>query len=1067
MKEKLLVYLFLLYAVCVNAQNATYTVTGTITDAKTGVSLPGVSVVLKGTRIGVDSDFDGKFSIQVKDQNSVLVVSLLGFETKSVPVGQNKTLDIGLVEDVTMLDDVVLIGYEKVHKRDVTSSISSINSEAIESIPVLNVSGLIATQASGIQNVNLSGAPGGRGALVIRGNTSVGSDIDADLAFSTPLYVIDGVQTSLDDLAGYGVSNIDFLASLNPDDIKSIDILKDASAAAIYGSRGANGVIIIETKSGGNLAKPEFSFSTSLGLQPKPDLVGMYVGASERREKIDLVERWWQPNELQSDRLPIMLTDSINPSFNNNVNYQDLFYKTGVAQKYNFSVRGGNKEMNYRVSLGYDNREGVVAGTGLDRVTVSTNLSLGTGKRFSDRIITRLTYTDQQTGQGNPSHGRFNLNSTLPTSPANLQSSLFTLTEDRIQSLRGELDDKLNTDETILASISNFAEFELIKGLKLNSQLSFVYDSNKKNFYEPSTIRQDGDGFASAADYTRKNVTAETYLSLFKDINDNHVITGVLGNRVDYNKYESMRLSAVGFGSDAVQVINNRYTQDQVAGATDLSENSLVSFFGRMSYKFKDRYMLAANYSIDGSSRFGEDVRWAKFPSLSVGWIMSDEPFFKPIKEVVDYLKFKASWGVNGKQFRENYLRYGAYNLGYGGVANHNTSLMDVSSYGGVTGVIPNYNSIANDALSWEETKQWDLGFELEMFNRRLSWTFDAYHKNTEKLFFNVDFPAYSGYNSAATNIAGVINYGWESMVRYHVFPRNNDLKLELMLGFSKNENYVSKLPNGNRDFIGGTSSNNRYGYVIGQPLNLYFMFNNEYILDDISDLPVNPYTGDPLSGKGAWADFRPGIPIWKDYNGDYFLDDQNDQQLIRDISPIPDVQGSFNINMQYKKWYFQAYSQFSFGSEIYNSVLQSYMDAYDRGGDRWAIRGLADLNDLSFWQQPGDGAAGARFPAFYPSTNSIRPFYSFKPRQTLWIEDGDYWKITNASVGYTFDGKESFMKKIGLSRLRFFVNVLNPWQWQKSKTVVDASMVNAKGYTYGNGYPAAKTISLGIDTKF
>src|SRR5690606_13439232 len=196
------------------------------------------------------------------------------------------------------------------------------------------------TQATGIQSVNMTGAPAGRGALIIRGNTSMGGNIDADLAYSSPLYVIDGVQTSLEDLAGYGVSNIDFLASLNPNDIASIDVLKDASAAAIYGSRGANGVIIIETKKGAALDKPEFSFSTSLGMQPKPNLVPMLVGAAERRAKMDMLKKWWQPNELQSGETPIMLTDSLNPAFNNNVDYQGLFYKTGIAQQYDFSVRG-------------------------------------------------------------------------------------------------------------------------------------------------------------------------------------------------------------------------------------------------------------------------------------------------------------------------------------------------------------------------------------------------------------------------------------------------------------------------------------------------------------------------------------------------------------------------------------------------------------------------------------------------------------------------------------------------------------------------------------------------------
>ncbi|WP_082436130.1 SusC/RagA family TonB-linked outer membrane protein [Zhouia amylolytica] len=1038
-------------------------ISGSVVDGATGTPLPGVNVLVKGTRIGVAADFDGNFKLKVPNDQVTLVFTLIGYKKQEVKLEGRSSISVSMAEDLTELDDVVLIGYQKVHKREVSGAVSSVRSDAIEDIPVLNVSGLIATQVTGMQNVTMTGAPAGRGSLVIRGNTSVGANIDPDLAYSNPLYVVDGVQTSLQDLAGYGVSNTDFLASLNPNDIESIDVLKDASAAAIYGSRGANGVIIIETKRGAALDKPEFSFSTSMGIQPEPELVPILVGSAERQAKMDMIQKWWTTNELQGGQTPLMLTDSLNPAFNNNIDYQGLFYKTGLAQKYNFSVRGGSQETNYRISMGYDNIEGVVQATGVDRITFNSNVNFKAGSKFNNQLITRFTYTDQQTGQGNPYQGSFNLNNSLPVNPAQLQSSLFYVSDDRIKSLSGELNEKMNQDRTVNFTISNFATLDLLDQLSINSQISFVYDSNKKNFYEPSIVRNEGDGFASYALYTRKGVTGETYLTYMDDFGGgDHEVTAIVGNRLDYNQYENMLMSAFGFGSDAIKVINGRYTQDQISGSTDISANSLVSFFGRGTYRFKNRYQVDFNYSLDGSSKFGEDNRWGKFYSATGSWIISDEPFMESLtSDFLDYLKFRASWGVNGTQNVGNYARFGAYNLGYGGNA-YWSNQMNVSSYGGVTGVIPNFNRIGNSLLGWEETEQWNIGFDLDMFNRRVSLTFDAYHKDTDQLFFDVNFPAYSGYNAALTNIMGVINYGWEAMLRYHVFPRNNDLRLELMAGFSQNKNYVSKLPNGNRDYIGGD-----YGYVVGRPLNLYKMFINDYIIDDLSQLPVNPFTGEPLTGKSAWAPIRPGFPIWQDLNGDYLLNEQHDLKLTTDFSPIPDIQGSFNINMQYKKFYFQMYSQFSFGADIKNTVLNSYMDAYDRGGINWAVRGLADLSEHTFWEQPGDGAAGVDFPALYPASPSLGPFYGFRGNQTLWIDSGDYWKVTNASIGYTFDQKDKFMRDIGLSRLRLFTSVLNPYQWQKSKKVVDASMVDAKGNTYGNGYPQARTISIGIDTRF
>ncbi len=1036
----------------------TKTITGVVKDAE-GTGLPGANVVQKGTANGTATDINGEFRLSVPS-DATIVVSFLGFETQELSVEGRSVFEIQLKEDAMVLDEFVKIGYQTVHKKDNTAAVSSIRSDALENIPVTSVSQLLSTQSTGVQSIALSGAPGSRGSLIVRGNTSISGQLDANTAFSNPLYVVDGVQTSLEDLAGYNVSNVDFLASLNPTDIESVDILKDASAAAIYGSRGANGVIIITTKKGMALDKPEFTFTANYGVQPKPELVPMLVGAAERRAKMEMLEKWWLRDELFSSNVPSMLSDSINPAFNNNVDYQGMFYQTGITQQYSLSMRGGSDATNYRLSLGYNNSKGVVTATGFERYTISGNINSKVGKKFTNQFQTNFVLTDNETGQGNPYQSSFNMNNALPVNPANLQSSLFTITDAKRQELQGQLKEKLNTDRGISTTLSNLARYEFMDGLALSSQLTTVYSTTKKNFYEPSTIRPQGDGFASYSLYTRWNVSTDTYLNYFKSFGD-HEVTAILGTKTDFNQYEEMGLTAVGFGSDAIQTINNRYAKEEINGYTDLSENALLSYFGRFSYKFKEKYILGGTYSIDGSSRFGKDVRWAKFPSVSAAWVLSEESFIKPYtSSFLDLAKVRFSWGINGKQFQQNYLRFGAYNLGYGGNA-YWANQMVVSSYAGTTGVVPNYNSIGNDKLSWENSTQWNIGFDLAMFDRRFNITFDAYNKETDKLFFDVDFPAYSGYNTAKANVAGILNYGWESMINYHVFPRTNDLRLELTLGLTQNKNYISKLPNGNRDYNGGD-----YGYVVGLPINLYMMFINDYIIDDLDQLPVNPYTGEPLTGKSAWAKIRPGFPIWKDLNGDFLLNEEHDLQLARDYSPVPDFQGSFNINLQYKRWYLQAYSQFSFGADIKNTVLNSYMDSYDRGGTGWATNGLADLSNYTFWEKPGDGAAGVRFPALYPAGPGLGAFYGFRGNQTLWLESGDYWKITNASLGYTFS-KNSIIEKWGLTRLRVYANVLNPWMWQRSDAVVDASMVDAKGHVLGNGYPQAKTFSFGIDVRF
>jgi TonB-linked SusC/RagA family outer membrane protein len=1060
MKKHYFLILMSLFLLPIMVLAQTKTITGVVKD-EDGSTLPGANIIVKGVGTGTISNTKGEFSLKVPE-NATLAVSFIGYDLKEVSVKGKLHIEIIMTPLENVLDEVVSIGYQAVHESDLTASVSSISSKEIENIPVVSVSQLIGSLATGVQAVQQSGLAGARGSIVIRGNTSISGDLDPDMAYSSPLYVIDGVQTSLEDLAGYNVSNIDYLASLNPDDIERIDILKDASAAAIYGSRGANGVIIIETKKGKALSKPEFNVSANFGYQPIPPLVPMYTGTEERRRKMDMIHQWWDLQHQQDGTVPIMLTDSLNPSFNNNVDYQGLFYQVGKKQKVNASMRGGAKASNYRLSIGFDNSEGIVVNTGFKRITLTSSINSSIGKRFENQFLAKLLYTDQATGKGNPWQGRFNLNSTLPVNPSRLPSSLFFVSDEQIQSLKGELEDKMNTDRTIQSVFSDFIRISLFKGMTLNWQGAFTYSSNKKNFYEPSTVRPEGDGFASYALYNRMNPTSDLYLSYINTFNESHNLSAILGTRADYNQYESMYINAIGYGSDAIKVINSRYQKDEIGGSTNITENSLLSFYFRGSYDFRRKYYLSFTYSRDGSSRFGPDVRWANFPSLSTAWVISREPFMQSLtSNFIDFLRVRFSWGINGKQFAENYLRYGAYSLGYGGNP-YWSNQMDVSSYAGTTGVVPNYGAIGNDKLSWENTTQWNIGADLDIFDRRVNITFDAYHKLTDQLLFNVNFPAYSGYNSARANVAGILNYGWEAQVTGRILPPTSPFRVDVTVGVYQNKNYVSQLPNGNRDYI---ASN--YGYVVGRPINLYKMFILDYIIDDLDQLPVNPYTGIPLHGKSAWAAIRPGFPIWKDLNGDYLLNETHDYKLTLDYSPVPDIMGNFNINMMFKGFYLQMYSQFSFGADIKNTIHQSYLDYYDRGGTGWATNGLVDLSDFSFWEKPGDGAAGVRYPAMYPtSAGTGGPWYGFRGNQTLWMESGDYWKISNISMGYTFE-KNSIIKKIGLKRLRLYSSILNPWQWQKSDAVPDASLVNAKGEAYGNGYPIARTVTFGIDVRF
>ena len=411
-------------------QDVTKKVSGEVKDSK-GMTLPGVTVIIKGTTVGVATDINGKYAITLTGiPDPVLIFSSVGMKSKEVKVGTNEVINVVLEEDTQVLEEVVVAGYQTVHKRNVTGSISRVSGETLADIPAASVSEMLSGKVVGLQSLNTGGGPGSKNALVIRGNTVMSGNLGEANEFSDPLYVIDGVPTDLQSLAGYDVTNSDYLASLNPDDIESIDILKDASAAAIYGSRGANGVIIIKTK-GGRPGKLQVTAKATMGVNLRPALKGVMVGSAERNEKLRLINSSWKYTDIQQS-LPMLLTDSLNPAFNNNIDYQGMFYQTGITQDYSVSLDGGTEELSYRLSLGYYNEKGIVKGNGMDRFSLSLNLTQHPFKALRNQTVIRLSYNDRQTGTGD-SDGH----NTFPMDLKDMRSSLFYLSDDQRDYLEG------------------------------------------------------------------------------------------------------------------------------------------------------------------------------------------------------------------------------------------------------------------------------------------------------------------------------------------------------------------------------------------------------------------------------------------------------------------------------------------------------------------------------------------------------------------------------------------------------------------------------------------------------
>jgi TonB-linked SusC/RagA family outer membrane protein len=1034
-------------------------VKGTVKDPK-GESLIGVTVQVKGSNTAVATDIKGNFSLANVPVKASLVFSYIGMESKTVPLNSRTQIDVVLKERATTLDDVVVVGYQEIKRTNTSASIVSVQSKDIENTPAPTFESMLQGRMSGVNIQSLSGEPGVKNVFVIRGNTNISKNIEGELqsggtGFSNPLYVVDGVPTTLEDLAGFDATNTNFLATLNTNDIESIDILKDASAAAIYGSRGANGVVIIKTKKG-RIGEPVFTFNSFAGFSNTPDLVPVEVGVAERRAKYDLINTYWSqyapgnPRTIRND-VPIMLSDSLNPMFNNNVNYQGIFYKPGIIQNYDFGVSGGTETTNYRVNLGYYDEDGIVTNTGFTRYSLSLNLGVKLSDRLENQTILRVGYVDRKTGLGN-ANSRWG---TFPINPLSMNSSLLFLSDQEEQGLLGKYTQLRNKNLNLTTSISNTLRIKLTKGLFLNNTIGISLNSTKKDFFTPSTLNSNGKTYADYTQSGNKNVTLDTYLSYTKEIGEKHAFNALLGNSVNYNQNDVINTGGVGAASDQVRTVTG-VDQTNNWGSSDFSENGMLSYWARLGYRLNERYILDLNFRADASSRFGKNSRWGNFPSISAGWIFSQESFLKEKLSWLDYGKLRGSWGINGSQFSNDYLRFNAYTSGNASYGASGTR--PVTTYNGVTVANPNFSRLANDDLSWEQSEQWSVGMDLEFLGRRIYLTPEIYNRETKNLLFDVDFPIESGYSNSQANIAGVRNYGWELGITGYANKKGKDFQWQIDFNVANNHNQVTRLPNGNRDWKKYTRS-----LTVGLPMNLYYMMQNTgRVFSTIDDIPVNPYTGGLLNIVNNGAT-RVGTYEWVDVNGDHSIVmnvdlPATDARITPNKDPNPKFTGGIMNTITYKKWSLRIQSSYVLGRTIMNSTMITSLSSLTSNSFGWATKSMKVLSGMNYWRKPGDVADYA---TMYPAGNYVM---YYRPIQSRWLEDGSYFKINNVTLSYSFD--PIVLKKISLKYLRVYVMLDNVAMFQKF-TGPDAERVDVTGADLGSGYALPSKATFGVNVRF
>lgn len=1027
----------------------TIKVSGIVVDKKTGEPLPSVAILLKGTGKGSVTDMDGKFEIDVPSRKSILEFSFLSYASKEIQIGNRSFLKVELEEEMNLLDEAVVIGYQSVAKKKLHGAVTSVKSEDLQRITSPSIDVMLQGAIPGVNIQTFSGEPGGRNTFTIRGNTEISN---SELT-STPLIVLDGVPVD-PSVVGYSSTNANFLSNINPNDILSLDFLKDAAAAAIYGSKAANGVLIITTKKGQE-GKPRVSFNGRFGVVTKPVTPDIYMGAAERHAKLEQMKIYGSEANLEAT--PQILTDSINPMFNNSTNWFDLFYKNGFVHDYNLTISGGDENANYRIGGGYYKEDGTIIGTGFDRFSLTGNFTNKVGSRFQfDTSISYNINKREPVPTGNSSTNAIGMDI------SNMPSTLLMLTEEDKANMVGAYTQAIYDNNDDMFRFSEQMSFDIIKGkvLSFNTLFSYVKSSSRidKSVPASSNLENMSSAYTESRMMTTWNI--ENYLTLNK-IKNNHQIMALLGQSAEGIKSKYSSINGNYLSSDYIHVING-ISKDNLTAGSSIEEANMASFFARASYIFKDRYSISSSIRTDGSSRFGPDKRWGIFPTASAYWIISEENFMKRLKPVISLLKLRASWGKSGSLPSGFYGHYNRYQAAG-------------TTYDGNGAIIPNfYDGIAQKDLTWEETHEWDFGLDVELLDGRFTLITDVYNKEKTGIFYRFPLAKTSGYEYYFTNSVAVRNAGLEMALVARIMPSYSKFQWNVNANFSYNKNQIMKLPDGNKTVIDG----GRY-LMVGYPINTFKLsqYNGVYLTEDM--IPFDPYTGQKYKNEGGntvevgWADLE-------DIDKDNQYVSYKDQKPMGD--PNPKWVGGLSTNLSYGPWNLFIQTSFTFDRDILNQQFSSTMSAIsgpygvDEEGvafansigsnnaepekghwyyaeDFVARRMMANLNKYTFWQKPGDNPD-------FPTRSQYVKNNNFLPASSMFLEDGSYFKLNTIMLSYNIEQ----LRKWGIYNARISLTAENVAIIKNKNTLAaDPSNVSPDGYYTGNGYGLPRKFTIGL----
>ena len=1022
------------------AQN-TKTIHGVITD---GNGDPVIGATIKVGKQGTVTDMDGKYTLSVPNGTHQVEVSYIGMKTRKVNIKGDQA-SATLQEDSKMMDEVVVIGYGSVKKGDVTNAVAKVKGDQLKDRPVSNVASALQGELAGVEIRTTSGAPGSGVQINVRGATSINESGN-----SNPLFVVDGVP--MDD---------DFdLVNLNPQDIESIEVLKDASSSAIYGSRGANGVVIITSRKGNDDGKVRVNFSADYSLSAPERYMDImspteWIEWRKKANNVRYVNQYGLKGAKETDTYAerIAIIGSVSGNYVNDprwdmpnygglslIDWQKEIFQTALAQNYNLSVSSGNKNSNFRASLGYVNQEGIVIKTGFERI----NLKMSAQTTIKDKLTLGFDLAPQFTvTKGGNVDGKDNTAQQALTLAPVAEAGLYTSAQPYTRYLWAgstvspiaNMEYSGYRDEKIRLNASAFARYQILPELTAEVLGSWLFVNSERHRFTPSSLNRYWasypEGYYSNGSWTGSRshkYLGQATATYNKDFGKHH-LNVVGGWSVEMTKDgSSFTIGATQYPNNS---LNGGFSDMTTVTLKNVSavyntEDRLVSYFGRAEYGFDSRYLLNASIRRDGSSRFGKNKKWGTFPAVSGAWRASNEKFWKN-SWLVNQAKLRISYGVNGSNAIPN-------NSAYGVLSNSNYSQDGKLT----TGFIP--GSTANDDLGWQKTDSWNAGIDLGLFNNRISLAVDYYMKNIRDMLYQITLPADMGYTRGYTNVGNIRNTGIELELKTENLT--GKLRWTTNFQFSWNKNKVIDLGANSTIFTG--YDNSTQVIEVGRPAGEYYLYDAVGVYETAEDLKKYPTQTGSVVGSVRYRDVSgpDGVPDGKITEAD----------RVHMGHPQPSCTYGMTNTFKYKNWTASFLITAQTGGKIYGALGR----AFDRQGMGTSVNVLRKWKNMWFSESdPGDGHTPCAW------VSGINEEYDNR-----WLYSSDFIKLKNITLSYNWRmPKKAFISNVRLSASVENVFMIDSYDGGYSPESNNSSS-RISSYDYG-AYPMARTFNFGVNIQF